>query len=74
MSATAKKAPAPSIPAGLFNEPLPSRVVHLTDPEFAPELAALKQRLTDDPAFGRRLLRQAGIINSKGKLAKSYGG
>lgn len=69
-----KKRPSQEAPAGLFNEPLPGRVVRLTDPEFAPELAALKRRLADDPAFGRQLLKQAGIMNSKGKLAKSFGG
>ncbi len=61
-------------PAGLFNEPLAGRPMRLSDPEFAPQLEALKQRLRDDPQFGKGLLRKAGIINRNGKLTKAYGG
>lgn len=48
--------------------------LRLSDPEMKPTMDAMRQRIQDDPAFGRQLLRQAGILNSKGKLAKSFGG
>jgi hypothetical protein len=73
-AATAKRRGVLSTPPGLFNEPLAGRQVRLSDPEFAPQLEALKQRLRDDPDFGKSLLRKAGIINNKGKLTKAYGG
>jgi hypothetical protein len=46
----------------------------LSDPAVAPDVAALKQRLRDDPSFSRQLLREAGILTTRGKLAKSFGG
>jgi hypothetical protein len=48
--------------------------MRLGDPEMKPTMDALRQRIKDDPAFGRQLLRQAGIVDAKGKLAKSFGG
>ena len=46
----------------------------LSDPAFAEQAKALKTRLSNDPAFARDMLHQAGIINSRGRLTKSFGG
>jgi len=48
--------------------------MRLSDPEMSPAMAALKARIARDPAFAKRLLEQTGIIDSRGKLAKNYGG
>ena len=48
--------------------------VRLSDPEAQASMAAIRQRIKEDPAFGRELLRKAGIINAKGKVTKAFGG
>ena len=48
--------------------------LRLSDPEMKPTMDALRQRIKADPAFGRDLMRQAGIITAKGKLTKAFGG
>ena len=73
-TATAKKRGVLSTPPGLFNEPLAGRQVRLSDPEMKPYMDELKARIQADPAFARKMLRDAGIMNNKGKLAKAFGG
>lgn len=74
MSATKKTEQSLGASADLFYEPKVNRAMRLTDPAFASELKRLEQRLKNEPEFGKELLRRAGIINSKGKLTKAYGG
>lgn len=76
MPATAAKKPAKALstPAGLFHEPLAGRQVRLSDPEMKPYMDALNAKLKADPEFARQMLRDAGIMNRRGKLAKSFGG
>lgn len=65
----AKPLPLPSAEALARNPRM-----RLSDPEMSPAMAALKARIARDPAFAKRLLEQTGIIDSRGKLAKNYGG
>lgn len=69
-----KKSAKIAQPAGLVNAASSPVAVRLSDHAFAPDLAALQQRLRDDPAFGQQLLRQAGIVNTKGRLSRNFGG
>lgn len=69
-----KKPKAAFKPAGLTNPATEGPATRLSDPEFAEQANALKTRLSNDPAFARDMLHQAGIINSRGRLAKSFGG
>jgi hypothetical protein len=48
--------------------------VRLSDEAMSQGLADLKARLQDDPSFSRQLLKNAGILNTRGRLAKSFGG
>ena len=48
--------------------------LRLSDPEMKPAMAEMRRRIKSDPAFRRHLLKQAGIVDAKGKLAKSFGG
>jgi len=48
--------------------------MRLSDPAMKPTMDAIRQKIKNDPTFGHRLLRQAGIIGSNGKLTKSFGG
>lgn len=69
-----KKPTAAAKTAHLVNSGRVGQAQRLSDPEFAPQLAEMRQRLRDDPAYGKRLLRGAGILNTRGKLSKSFGG
>jgi hypothetical protein len=46
----------------------------LSDPDMQPKIAALKQRISKDPAYAQSLLQGAGIVNAKGKLTRRFGG
>ena len=48
--------------------------LRLGDPEVRPTLDAIRERIQNDPAFGRELLRKAGIVDAAGKLTKNFGG
>ena len=49
-------------------------VVRLSDPVMKKDMGELKRRIAVDPGFGRKLLRQAGIVTAKGNLTKRFGG
>lgn len=75
-SAITKKPPAihaapPTSSAGEFGK---GRRLHLSDPEFASELAEMKERIKNDRAYALDLFNKAGILNKRGKLTKEYGG
>jgi hypothetical protein len=71
----AMKKPAKNAqPTALVNAASNPVALRLSDDAFAPDLAALQKRLRDDPAFGQQLLRQAGIVNTKGRLSRNFGG
>ena len=61
-------------PSGPMNPAAEGSATRLSDPAFAEQAQALKTRLSNDPAFARNMLHQAGIINSRGRLTKSFGG
>lgn len=63
-----------SPPAGLVNRSSNVEATRLSDPAFAHQAAALKQRLSSDPTFARETLHRAGILTSHGRVAKSFGG
>lgn len=46
----------------------------LHDPENAGWLETQKQRMRDDPAYARKMLQEAGILNAAGKLSRRFGG
>lgn len=48
--------------------------LRLSDPEMKPTMAAFRARILKDPAFGRHLLQESGIVDAKGKLTKPFGG
>ncbi|MBQ0961061.1 hypothetical protein KAK06_19050 [Ideonella sp. 4Y11] len=48
--------------------------LRLGDPEVRPTMDAIRERIQSDPAFGRELLRKAGIVDGNGKLTKNFGG
>jgi len=50
------------------------RPLRLSDPEMAPAMARLKERIATDPAFALGLMASAGICNEDGTLAEQYGG
>ncbi len=61
-------------PVGLVNRSSNAEATRLSDPAFADQAAALKHRLINDPKFARDTLHRAGILNSHGRVAKSFGG
>jgi hypothetical protein len=69
-----KKSAAAGLHVGFIAKSSVTPETRLSDPEFATQAANLKMRLNNDPEFARKMLRQAGIVNSKGRLAKSFGG
>ena len=69
------KKPAQASPAaGEARSPEGPELVRLSDAAVSQSVADLKDRLRNDPGFSMRLLKQAGIVTSRGRLAKSYGG
>jgi hypothetical protein len=48
--------------------------MRLSDPEMRPTLEALRERVQTDPAFAKKLLQGAGIVDATGKLTKNFGG
>lgn len=48
--------------------------LRLSDPEVRATMEALRQLIKTDPAFGRDLMRKAGIVDDTGKLTKNFGG
>lgn len=48
--------------------------LRLSDPEMKPTLDAFRARIRKDPAYGRHLLQESGIVDAKGKLTKPFGG
>jgi hypothetical protein len=70
------KKPAQAAPAaGEFRAVQPATdKVRLSDEAVSQGLADLKARLQDDPGFSRQLLKNAGILTTRGRLAKSFGG
>jgi len=50
------------------------RIVRLTDPGPAEELAKLRKRLLANPAEAREWLIKRGFMTAGGKLPKRYGG
>lgn len=51
-----------------------SAIRRLSDPDLKLAMTTLKSRISSDPAFGRDLLKSAGILTPKGNLRKSFGG
>jgi hypothetical protein len=48
--------------------------LRLGDPEVRSTMDAIRERIQNDPAYGRELLRKAGIVDVSGKLTKNFGG
>jgi predicted membrane GTPase involved in stress response len=69
-----KKAAQASPVAGEVRATEGAEQVRLSDAAMSQSVAALRARMLDDPSFSMQLLKQAGIVNSRGRLAKSYGG
>lgn len=83
MTTDRRSKPKAAAPAGAIAGPaapggqhgwVASGMVHLSDPQMKPAMEQLKQRIASDPDFARSLLRSAGIVTAKGKLAKRFGG
>lgn len=61
-------------PIGLVNRSMNAEAMRLSDPAFAQQAEALKERLSRDPKFAREMLHRAGILTSHGRVAKAFGG
>jgi hypothetical protein len=57
--------------AGVFEV---SGMRRLSDPDLKSAMTTLKSRISSEPAYGRSLLKRAGILTPKGNLKKSFGG
>lgn len=52
----------------------PSNRVRLSDPSMRPFMDELSRRIKEEPGFGRSLMHDAGILTTRGKLTKAFGG
>ena len=50
------------------------RLVRLSDPEMAESMQQLIDRARRDPAYGRAVMREAGILDDKGQITATFGG